>query len=555
MLIGYSGSMTIYEFINSFRDSNESPHPEIRSKTTVEALTKLKEMKDEIGEDIFTSADELSIFTLITGSEVTGANFLFIRYFYLIHLPRFKGSALPGKREGVSGSIVIPNNIAISKYVSEERRNAALEFLKFVVSKDSQREYIAKNNLISAIPELYDEEEVCNVTECDLIKDAYPFSVMSNDLNKFCDDSYHEKYRDNILDYMYHDEPLDKVLKIIENITKIFVFSIKTEDSSIGLVIFIIILTISAIMILSLVFAFNKNFENRFQFLSKDSWVITILGSIVLMASILTLYGQVTNTKCHLKIMIVNIGFVLSICPSLYKLATNFPESNRVSMWIERNKYIFILIVMTLTVMVNALLFVSPYSFQELASPDGIHYRKCRMNKTIGNVIYYLIQCYDAFIIVISLLLIFMEWSLEETNLDVKYLATALFMDVLSLILLNILDRIRFDDYIVYNVLLSITIIVFSIFNYLFIYLVRVIPVFGYNAEYEDSRKILGKVSSTGISDSKKYFMVGGASSANNASIKNSMVTSSSRSTGGSSSKVGNISRKIMDYHNQTSKS
>jgi len=45
--------MTVYEFINSFRESNESPHPEITSETTVKALEKLKEMKDEIGEGIF----------------------------------------------------------------------------------------------------------------------------------------------------------------------------------------------------------------------------------------------------------------------------------------------------------------------------------------------------------------------------------------------------------------------------------------------------------------------------------------------------------------------
>jgi len=45
--------MSVYEFINSFRESNDSPHPEITSKTTIEALDKIKEMKDEIGEGTF----------------------------------------------------------------------------------------------------------------------------------------------------------------------------------------------------------------------------------------------------------------------------------------------------------------------------------------------------------------------------------------------------------------------------------------------------------------------------------------------------------------------
>ncbi len=44
--------MSLYEFINSYRESNDSPHPEITSKTTIEALEKIKKMKDEIGEGI-----------------------------------------------------------------------------------------------------------------------------------------------------------------------------------------------------------------------------------------------------------------------------------------------------------------------------------------------------------------------------------------------------------------------------------------------------------------------------------------------------------------------
>jgi len=46
------GSASLCEFINSYRDSNSSPYPEITSKEAYNALIKLKEMKDEIGEGI-----------------------------------------------------------------------------------------------------------------------------------------------------------------------------------------------------------------------------------------------------------------------------------------------------------------------------------------------------------------------------------------------------------------------------------------------------------------------------------------------------------------------
>jgi len=52
IITAYSGSMSLYEFINSFRESKNSTHPELRSKTTKEALAKIKEMKNEIGEGI-----------------------------------------------------------------------------------------------------------------------------------------------------------------------------------------------------------------------------------------------------------------------------------------------------------------------------------------------------------------------------------------------------------------------------------------------------------------------------------------------------------------------
>jgi len=52
IIIEYGGSMPLYEFIHSFRESNNSTHPYIRSKATIDALEKLKQMKNELGESI-----------------------------------------------------------------------------------------------------------------------------------------------------------------------------------------------------------------------------------------------------------------------------------------------------------------------------------------------------------------------------------------------------------------------------------------------------------------------------------------------------------------------
>jgi len=45
---GENGLVSIYEFIHSCRDSPEDPFPEIKSKTTENALKLLKRLKNEI---------------------------------------------------------------------------------------------------------------------------------------------------------------------------------------------------------------------------------------------------------------------------------------------------------------------------------------------------------------------------------------------------------------------------------------------------------------------------------------------------------------------------
>jgi len=436
-------------------------------------------------------------------------NALFIKYFYNPHVPVFKGTALPGIKEGVSGGIVIPTNLAVNKYIEEDRIKAAIEFLKFVALKETQKKYIITNYMFSADMELYDDDEVCGMIECDIIRNSYPFSFMNNDEKLFGDDNYHIEYRENMFDYIYNDKPVNQVLKIIDDITKIYTFSLKTDDSNLGLIIYIFYYIFFTFIALSIIFVYVKKFEYKFKFLSKNLWVITTLGSLILMSSILTLYGDVTNTKCHLRITLINVGFVLSICPSFLKLIINFPKSNKLSSWIENNKYILIIIIMIFTLGLNKIFAMSAYEPQEIIMSDNRKYQKCIINNIFGSIIYYIIQFYSFFIIIISLILIFIEWNLKETSLDVKYIATALFMDILSSILLIIIEKINIKDYVIYNVILAINILLFSISNHIFIYLVRILPMFRPNSKYENSRKLLGKVSksNSGIDGSKKHTM------------------------------------------------
>ena len=440
---------------------------------------------------------------------------LFLVYSMAPYDPRFLSSALPGKKEGVSGTYLGSNNFSINKFIDKRRKEAAITFLKFFILKDVQFEYIIKDQFLGGNMDLYKKGEIsCDYVNCEVIDNIQPFSFLDNDKKFFGNDEYFRYYQKYMLDYLFYDQDLDYILKRLDDITKIYTFSLNTEDSIVGLIIYIIFITFFAVIALSIVFVFVKKLEYRFKFLSKNLWILTTLGSLILLSSIITLYGEVSNAKCHLRTTLINVGFILSICPSLHKLISNFPERNEISLIFRINKYFTIVIIMLITVALNETYAMSSFTIYEvngdgnpnldLNSEPRKHFNKCVMNSTIGNIIYYIIQSLNFIVILTLLALIFIEWNLKETALDVKYLATALFMDTLSLITLMIFNKITIENYILSNLVLAINILVFAVSNHLFIYLVRILPVFRPDTKFEDSRKILGKISSSGHNGSNK---------------------------------------------------
>jgi len=104
-------------------------------------------------------------------------NALFLKYWYIPNLFYYTRS-LPGKNENVSGSVTSSNNIGISRYIDDNRIKASIEVIKFILSKSAQKDVIIKNGLFSAIYELYDDPEVCEMIDCDYIKDIQPFNQL-----------------------------------------------------------------------------------------------------------------------------------------------------------------------------------------------------------------------------------------------------------------------------------------------------------------------------------------------------------------------------------------
>ena len=54
-------------------------------------------------------------------------NAIFLRFFYLVLNPIYKISIIPGKKEGISSSLIGGNNVSISKYSPKKNKEQQLK--------------------------------------------------------------------------------------------------------------------------------------------------------------------------------------------------------------------------------------------------------------------------------------------------------------------------------------------------------------------------------------------------------------------------------------------
>jgi len=98
---------------------------------------KYKQIKNEISSDSY----------LLSGNDFTTKNLfsnnaIFLKFWYIPSAYLYYQSALPGKKEGVSGSVVLATNVAITKY--SKKKDAAVEVLKYITSKEIQKNILYK---------------------------------------------------------------------------------------------------------------------------------------------------------------------------------------------------------------------------------------------------------------------------------------------------------------------------------------------------------------------------------------------------------------------------
>ncbi|KAL6625024.1 hypothetical protein U3516DRAFT_823967 [Neocallimastix sp. 'constans'] len=461
-----SGTCTLYEFIYSYRNAVEDPYPQFPSKESIDALEMMKKLKQGIDtEQQFQNNDDY------TGEKMLGGNFVFLKFWYFPNM-QFTVSALPGVKEGISGSSIGGYNLGISNHIDDSKKKAAVTAFIFLTSKDMQKNFIViKNNLYSGIPSLYDDAEVCANVNCEFFKSIQLVARPTSKSNNYS--AYSEKFRNYIYEFLYGDKSAYEVLKKINDISKFYYLSTDRSETSIGLIIIILFIILSLIMIFSLKYLYIDKYKPYFMFIPGDMWILSVFGCIVIMSTCLTGLGEVTLSKCQLKWLTLPIGFTLSMIPVFGRLISNFPANNGISRWVGNNKYLFLSAFIFLDLLLYSISFKIPYEIESKLIDDGQNYQKCHTTK-YGKIMVYSIIISKAIIILCILFLTFIEWNMEETRSDIRYLSVALYIDIISLGILISVNIMDLNSYIVYYGVPDFIYLFFALTNYIFLYGFRI---------------------------------------------------------------------------------
>jgi len=121
-----------------------------------------------------------------------------------------------GNKSGISSSMVYGKYLGVSKLISKEKKQAAVEVLKYFTSKDVQKQLLRKfNHFYSAIPSLYNDKRFCSHHEvnCYLLKSIQP--VVMPIINDY--DNFERKLRKSTYDYLYGNTKSEVALENINN--------------------------------------------------------------------------------------------------------------------------------------------------------------------------------------------------------------------------------------------------------------------------------------------------------------------------------------------------
>ncbi|ORY59346.1 periplasmic binding protein-like II [Neocallimastix californiae] len=343
---GEAGVAATLEMIHSFRKSVNDGFPGYISDEAVAALEKMKEIKKVISDNENFNRKQEKLWRKIYANH---DNYIFFRSWFTddiilnadqnrksVHL---KFAPLPGNSYGISGSCIGGSNIALSKYISEEKKKAATEIYKFLFSKEFQKYLILNVNKRSAIHSLYRDKEICAHINCTMYSNMQGIVRPVHTTPNY--PKFSEKFYEYIKDYI-----IDENIHLLEKLRR------------------------------------------QFSFLPFSYWCCFLIGQFLSICYCLNQIGNIQNYTCILRPFFITIGFTLSYVPFFIKLLGLFPRRNKFVKIINKNHNGSLILFIVSDVILNALCFLlDPIQVHKEFVEEGESFKVCRVNE--WNVTHY----------------------------------------------------------------------------------------------------------------------------------------------------------------------
>jgi len=406
--------------------------------------------------------------------QMTLDNILFVNFYSSLIMSNYKITTLPGKIEGVNGSVFGGFIIGINKNIKNEKKTAAFEVLKYFFSEQFQREVIVKHlHLITSLTKLYDDDEICSYINCEMMKEIQFYLRPSATMKNY--ESFSRRTIKYFYEYLNGEKTAEETLSNIYDITYIYYFS---YHSTIGLIMFIYTISLLHIIIFTMSFLFIPKLKKYFSFLSLDLWIVYSLGSILMVLSCFLYFNGKTKKKCTYYYIMSELGNGLVYIPIIYKLLINFPKKNKYSELIKRKKYIFILFLLSIyfilftTIILSDLIYV-----RQNIDINNKNYLSCsyNYNNKLGTIMIHIQYFFNISLYLTSYILLFLEWNISETFYDIRHFSFVMIMDGINQLIIIILYYVNLNNYILHGVVHISINSLFVIVNQIYVFIIRII--------------------------------------------------------------------------------
>ena len=394
-------------------------------------------------------------------------------YFFFDIIP-YEFSILPGIKEGISGSIISGYNLGIANSILPEKLEASIIAFKYLTTKEFKKKLSFIQNKYLGIDSIYEDEEICEKIDCETIK---KLQLTSRSFSKYYEfDDYNQKIINYIHQFLYKNQTASTVLEKIDDLTRIHLISITEDDNykKEAIAVFMITIILLVSMFLSLLLLFFKKFNENFNYMSKDSWIISITGLIIIMSSIFPYYGTLNEIKCKIQIVLVFMGNLLNLIPIFHKFIIDFPESNRISEYFKTHKYFFFFFYFMSCLIFILLNLSFKVKVTIIIVDDGQNYKECSVKNIYGYIIITITIIYYLLTITIIMILSYIEWNQESVMFDVRGMVYAIYSEILFIVILFIFELISISNYFYHFFIKTSLLLILGTISYILIYGMRI---------------------------------------------------------------------------------